>query len=97
MAQSARSPTLMDNRLSNVSTVRTSLPGWVLPIILVRTWIFFPFRHMDIQERPIVGFGSLKDFIQGSLGAYLDGGIHSFSAHVGLQPLYSKHMQYAEK
>lgn len=51
---------------------------------------------MDIQEHPIVRFGSLKDFIQGSLGAYLDGEIRSFSAHVGLQPLYSKH-QYLSR
>jgi hypothetical protein len=47
---------------------------------------------MDIQERPTVGFGSSKDFVQGSLGAYFDGQIRSFSAHVGLQPLYSKIM-----
>jgi hypothetical protein len=41
---------------------------------------------MDIQERPIVGFDDSKDFIQGSLGAYFNGQIRSFSAHVGLQP-----------
>src|SRR5277367_4750599 len=69
---------------------RTVLPGKVLPIILVRTWILLPSRHIDIQERPIVGSGSSKDFVQGSLGAYFDGQIRSFSAHVGLQPLYSK-------
>ena len=66
---------------------RTALPGRVLPIILVRAWILLPFRHMDIQKRPIVGFGSSKDYVQGSLGAFFDGQIRSFSAHVGLQPL----------
>jgi hypothetical protein len=69
---------------------RTTLPGWVLPIILFRTWILLPSWHMNVQERPIVGFGSTKDFVQGSIGTYFDGQICSFSAYVGLQPLYSK-------
>jgi hypothetical protein len=69
---------------------RTALPWQVLSIILVHTWILLPPGHMDSQERPIVGFGNSKDFVQGSLGAYFDGQIRSFSAHVGSQPLHSE-------